>query len=902
MKLVATYAYRERKALANRFRMGEGLVGQCALEKERILVTDIPTNYVKINSGLGEAAPMNIVVLPVLFEGEIKAVIELASFSQFNDIHLALLDQLTESIGIVLNTIEANMRTQELLTQSQSLTQELQRRQEELTETNRRLEQQAQSLRSSEELLKRQQEELQKSNEELEDKAKLLQVQNREVEQKNAQIELARRALEDKAEQLALTSKYKSEFLANMSHELRTPLNSMLILSKMLADNKEGNLSPKQIEYAQTVYGSGADLLALINEILDLAKIEAGAMTVDVTEVRLPELRNDLERTFRAIAAEKDLRFDIEIDVGAPPSVLTDSKRLHQVLINLLSNAFKFTESGRVDLMMYPVPKGHRFNNDVLNRSERVIAFAVRDTGIGIPRDKHQVIFEAFQQADGTTSRKYGGTGLGLNISREIAGLLGGEIQLQSEESAGSTFTLYLPVEYVPSGLSALLPDTGTINIGYDGGDASVARLVEQANNIRQHVRAAASARAAEEMPIDDDKEAIEPGDRVLLIVEDDPKFAAILVDLAREKGFKAIVAARGETGLDMARRYKPDAITLDIQLPGMHGLALLDRLKHDPTTRHIPVHIVSIVENLPRSRKMGAVTHLRKPVSRETVRDALGNLREFIERGVKRLLIIEDNAAQRTSIVELIGGEDVEITAVASGEEGLAELAAHSFDCIVVDLGLPDMSGFDLIEKIRSELGLEELPIVVYTARDLTAEESAKLGRLAEAVIVKDLESVDRLLDETALFLHRVESNLPEERRAPWRNENGDDRLLAGREVLIVDDDIRNIFALTSLLEQHDMKVRYAESGPAGIELLEQNPSIELARVDIKMPGLDGYEVMRSIRGSIQHAKLPIIAVTAKAMKGDREKCIEAGASDYITKPIDTEQLLSLLRVWVRQ
>jgi HAMP domain-containing protein/CheY-like chemotaxis protein/signal transduction histidine kinase len=902
MKLVATYAYRERKSLANRFRMGEGLVGQCALEKERILINDIPANYVKINSGLGEAAPMNIVVLPVLFEGEIKAVIELASFSEFNDIHLALLDQLTESIGIVLNTIEANMRTQELLTQSQSLTQELQQRQEQLTETNRRLEQQAQSLRSSEELLKRQQEELQKSNEELEDKAQLLQVQNREVEQKNAEIELARRALEDKAEQLSLTSKYKSEFLANMSHELRTPLNSMLILSKMLADNKEGNLSPKQVEYAQTVYGSGADLLSLINEILDLAKIEAGAMTVDVTDIRLQELRSDVERTFRAIAADKDLRFEITIDVGAPPSVRTDSKRLHQVLVNLLSNAFKFTDTGRVDLLMYPVPKGHHFNNDVLNRAENVIAFAVRDTGIGIPKNKHQVIFEAFQQADGTTSRKYGGTGLGLNISREIAGLLGGEIQLASEEGVGSTFTLYLPAEYMPTGYSTLLPGDDQVSIGYSGSDVTVARLVEQANSVRAHAKAAAQARQAEEASVPDDRESIEPGDRVLLIVEDDAKFASILVDLAREKGFKAIVAARGETGLEMARRYKPDAITLDIQLPGMHGLALLDRLKHDPLTRHIPVHIVSIVEDLPRSRKMGAVTHLRKPVSRDTVREALGNLKDFIERAVKRLLIIEDNAAQRTSIVELIGGEDVEITAVASGEEGLTALAEKSYDCVVVDLGLPDMSGFDVIEKIRTELKLDELPVVVYTARDLTAEESAKLGRLAEAVIVKDLESVDRLLDETALFLHRVESSLPEEKRTAWREHTNGDELLAGREVLIVDDDIRNIFALTSLLEQHDMKVRYAESGPAGIELLESNPSIELALVDIMMPGMDGYEVMRNIRGSTQHSKLPIIAVTAKAMKGDREKCIEAGASDYITKPIDTEQLLSLLRVWVRR
>jgi len=892
LQLLASYAYRERKNLANRFKPGEGLIGQCALEKERILITDVPSDYITINSGLGESKPLNIVVLPVLFEGQVKAVIELASFHAFNLIHLAFLDQLTESIGIVLNTIEANMRTETLLSQSQSLTQELQLQQQELTETNRRLEQQAKSLQASEELLKQQQEELQQTNEELEEKAQLLQEQKTEVETKNREIELARKALEEKAEQLALTSKYKSEFLANMSHELRTPLNSMLILSKMLAENKEGKLTTKQVEFAQTIHSSGTDLLELINEILDLSKIEAGRMVVEIGDIQFTALKGELERTFKQVAQQKKLKLDINLDKALPASILTDGKRLLQVLKNLLSNAFKFTDKGTVTLGMEMTRPNGQFANELLNRSESVIAFSVTDTGIGIPADKHRVIFEAFQQADGTTSRRFGGTGLGLSISREIARLLGGEIRLASAPGKGSTFTLYLPTKYVVTGLMAPQETTD--------GKPTVPEAAEPESELESNGETISFSNTIERPLVNDDRADISSGDRVILIIEDDISFAGVLLEMAREKGFKGLIATSGELGLELAREYKPDAITLDIQLPGIHGLAVLDQLKHDAATRHIPVHIVSIVDELPRRHKMGAVAQLKKPVTRESVANSLGQIKGFVERPIKSLLIVEDDEKQRMSIVELIGGKDVQVAAVATGAEAIEALKSGFFDCAVLDLGLPDMTGFELISMIRSELGLADMPIIVYTARDLSTQEATELHKLAEAVIVKDVQSIDRLLDETALFLHRVESSLPEHKRVTLHRLHQPESVLANKKILIIDDDIRNIFAVTSLLERHRMKVVYAESGTDGVEMLKKTQGIDAVLMDVMMPGMDGYETTREIRKLSQFKALPIIAVTAKAMKGDREKCIEAGASDYITKPIDVEQLLSLLRVWL--
>ena len=901
LRLAASYAYKERKHLNKEFRIGESLIGQAAFEKQRILITNAPDDYVQINSGLGEAKPLNIIVLPIVFEGQVLAVMELASFNRFTDTYQSLLDQLTESIGVVLNTIQANMRTEELLAQSQSLAEELQTQQEELTETNKRLESQAKSLQASEELLKQQQEELQQTNEELEEKARLLTAQNEEVEQKNREVETAKRQLEDKARQLALTSKYKSEFLANMSHELRTPLNSLLILAKLLSDNPEGNLSEKQVDFAKTIHASGQDLLTLINDILDLSKIESGMMTVSLSDQSFKEIADLVERTFRQMANDKGLEFSIESASNLPPSLNTDPTRLQQVLKNLLGNAFKFTEKGSVRLLMETATSGWSTEHEGLNRAPAVIAFHVTDTGIGIPEDKQRIIFEAFQQADASTTRKFGGTGLGLTISRDIARLLGGDLQVHSEPGVGSTFTLYVPQTFTAPVARRERERERPTEPG-----SRPAQTIRWGTTIDARVNDDAAKPADEpqlvvvEDQVPDDRDTISQGDRTVLIVEDDIAFARILLDMARDKGFKGIVSTRGESGIQLAQRYRPDAITLDIELPDMEGWTVLDRLKHDRITRHIPVHIISADEEASRGLRLGAFAQIQKPVTKDSLDDAFSKIRGFVERSNKSLLVIEDNEQQRQAIVELIGDNDVDITAVGSGSEALELLGQRHFDCMVLDLGLPDMSGFDFINKMKTELGVNDVPIVVYTGRELSRKEENELKRLADAIIVKDVRSPDRLLDETALFLHRVEENLPEQKRKMLEQLHESDPVLAGKKALIVDDDIRNIYALTSLLERHKMQVRYAESGAEGIDILRNTPDIDVVLMDVMMPEMDGYEAMRRIRAVDEYKNLPMIALTAKAMKGDREKCMEAGASDYITKPIDAQQLVSLLRVWL--
>ncbi len=887
LKLIGSYAYRERKMLSDRFRMREGLVGQCAIEKQRILVHDAPNDYVRINSGLGEGTPLNIVVLPVLFEGEVRAVIELASFQRFSDIHLAFLDQLTESIGIVLNTIEANSRTENLLAQSQSLAQELQAQQQELTETNQRLEQQAKNLKESENLLTEQQEELQQTNEELQEKARLLQMQNKEVERKNREIEQARLSLEEKAKQLALTSKYKSEFLANMSHELRTPLNSLLILSKLLSENVEGNLTDKQIDFANTIYSSGTDLLGLISDILDLSKIESGTMTVELSDIFVSDIRNDMDRGFRQIADDKKLEFTVLIDENAPKLVYTDWKRLHQVLKNLLSNAIKFTEKGTVSLKIGTAESGWSSDIDVLNMADSVIAFTVSDTGIGIPTDKQGIIFEAFHQADGTTSRRFGGTGLGLAISREIATLLGGEIRVASTPDEGSTFTLYIPKTYLPQAAKVYSAKT-------QGGSATKDRDPEVL------FEALTQAMPRHELTVNDDRDRIEEGDRTVLIVEDDPNFASLMVDLVHEKEFKGIVACDGESALALARKYKPEAITLDLNLPDMDGWTVLDRIKHDPNTRHIPVHVISVDSQRWRGLRQGAIGYLEKPVSKDSLVDALQNIKGFIDRERKKLLIVDGNREHRDALVELIQGDDVEIVTADTGEEAINKLQDNAFSCAVLGLELPDMPGIEFIRRVQKEIQLPDLPMVIYTEQDLSAKQEMEIRKISNTVVVKEVQSPERLLDETSLFLHRVEANLPEYKRKMLEEVHQTDPVLRGRKVLIVDDDVRNIFALTSILERQEMNVLYAESGREALDILENTPDISVVLMDIMLPGMDGYETTEAIREMPKFKTLPIIALTAKAMKGDREKCLDAGASDYIAKPVDTDRLLSLLRVWL--
>jgi HAMP domain-containing protein/CheY-like chemotaxis protein/signal transduction histidine kinase len=877
LRLIASYAFKRRKGAANRFALGEGLVGQAALERKSILLTQAPEDYIVISSGLGEAAPVNIVVLPVLFEDRVMAVIELASFTPYSEAHLTFLEQLSETLGVVLNTIVATMRTEELLQQSQGLTlelqsqsEELQAQRDELERTNRELEDQARSLKASEELLQQQQEELQQTNEELEEKAALLAEQNARIEQKNAEVETARVELEEKAEQLAISSKYKSEFLANMSHELRTPLNSLLILAKLLSDNQEGTLNEKQIEFARTIYNAGSDLLGLINDILDLTKVEAGKMEIHLAEVSPSSIGDFVDRTFRPVADQKELQFEVILGADLPASITTDEQRLQQILKNLLSNAFKFTDAGRVTLRMYGADDGR-------------IAFEVSDTGIGIAADKLMLIFESFQQADGTTSRRYGGTGLGLSISREIARLLGGEIGVHSAPNEGSVFTLFLPTTALPPVL---------------------APVVEEVNGRPEFDP---SLLLAPESAVDDDRASIVEGDRVVLIVEDDEDFANIELEMARNRGFKGVVALSGDDGLALARELRPDAIILDMKLPVRDGWQVLDQLKRHPSTRHIPVHIVSGgVDDggVQAALKAGAVAVLEKPVSTEVLAETFGRISDFVARDVRRLLVVDDDEAQRAAIVELIGGgggDDVEITAVDSSERALVALdEEHRFDCMVLDLKLPKMSGFTLLERVKRDERFRGLPVIVYTGRDLTRREETRLQKYAETIIVKDVRSPERLLDETALFLHRVEAKLPADKRRMLEQLHSADDVFKDKKVLIADDDVRNVFALASVLERNGMHVLFAENGDEALEALEDDPEIDLVLMDIMMPELDGYQAMQRIRGQDRFAKLPIISLTAKAMKGDREKSIASGASDYITKPVDTDQLLSLLRVWL--
>jgi HAMP domain-containing protein/signal transduction histidine kinase/CheY-like chemotaxis protein len=890
LKLAATYAYKERKGLSNRFRLGEGLVGQCALERKSILLTKVPSDYVHISSGLGEAPPLNIIVLPVIFEGEVKAVIELASFNTFSAIHQIFLDQLTESIGVVLNMIGANMRTEQLLQQSQSLTQELQNQSQELT--------------VQQDELKRTNSALEKQALELEEKAKQLEEQNQNIEIKNREVEMARASLEEKAEQLQLISKYKSEFLANMSHELRTPLNSLLILAKLLADNKERNLTEKQVEYAKTIYSSGGDLLSLINEILDLSKVEAGKMQIEPRDIAPKDIKDFVERSFRALAEQKSLQFSVELDESLPTYVRTDPQRLQQVLKNLLANAIKFTDHGSVQLRIATVDDRHGLDQETLRRADQVVAFSVVDTGIGIPKHKQKIIFEAFQQADGTTSRKYGGTGLGLSISREITRLLGGEIHVESEPGTGSMFTIYLPDRYV--GVEERDDDEAVQATPDEAAPAPSVRAPAAAQTTKAEALAPVPAVEPEMRPaakIEDDRDRLRQGDRVLLVIEDDLNFARIMVAMARERGFKVVVASRGDTGLALANELQPSAITLDIQLPVVDGWNILDRLKRNPRTRHIPVHVISVVEKSKKGAAMGAFAYLEKPVSKDALEGVFTHIRSFMDKKVKRLLLIEDDAAHAKGITELVGeGEDVAVTVATSGEAALHELESGDVDCIVLDLLLGDVDGAKLLEQIKTQPRFRDLPVVVYTGKDLSKKEEMRLKKFAESVILKNsAASPEKLLADTALFLHRIEEKLPDKTRKLLQGTHADQQPITGKKVLVVDDDVRNIFALTSMLETHGMEVFYAENGKDGIAALEKHPDVDLVLMDVMMPELDGYETMRVIRKDPSFKALPIIAITAKALREDRDKCILAGASDYIPKPVDMDKLLELIRLWAR-
>jgi CheY-like chemotaxis protein/HAMP domain-containing protein/signal transduction histidine kinase len=856
LKLLSAYATQKTKGHPEKLHIGEGLIGQCAADAKRMLISDIPENVVPINLGALKAMPKNIIVLPVLFEDQVKAVIELSSLNIFTELQISFLDQLTAGTGIVLNNLEATMQTEGLLKQSQQLAGELQTRQRELTQTN----------------------------EQLELKATQLSERNTEVEAKNQEIEQARRALEEKATELALTSKYKSEFLANMSHELRTPLNSILILGQQLAENPDANLTGKQVEFARTIHAAGTDLLNLISDILDLSKIESGTVTVDAEEIFFRNLQDMVARPFRHEAESRGLNFEVEVDPKLERSLVTDSKRLQQVLKNLLSNAFKFTEQGGVRLSFLRVKNGWSADHPVLNDAPGVVAFEVSDTGIGIPPEKQKIIFEAFQQADSSTNRKYGGTGLGLAISRELANLLGGEIHLRSLPDQGSTFTLYLPLKYLgPAGPQQVMPAKET-TLRPSG--AVVSRLAEMPT-----------------VSVPDDRDNIAPDDEVLLIVEDDQHYARIMSDLAHDAGFKILVATRGSEALGLATEFNPAAVSLDIFLPDMLGWTVLNQLKQNTKTRHIPVQIVTLDEDRQHGLAGGAFSFITKPTTTEGLEAALTRIKDFALPRRKRLLVVEDNPAEIMSITELLGHTDIDIRAVETGAAAMEAISGeHPVDCVVLDLRLPDMSGFDLLEKLRDDPKLADIPVIVFTGRELSPDEDARLHSMARSVVVKGVESPERLLDETALFLHRVVSELPSDKQQMLERLHNSDEDLVGKTVLLVDDDARNIFALSSVLERRGMQVLTATNGGEAVELLERTQDAAIVLMDIMMPGMDGYQTIEVIRSNHAFQRLPIIALTAKAMKGDREKCLEAGASDYLAKPVNTEQLLSALRMWLHR
>lgn len=863
LALFASYAYQHRKHLSNQFRAGEGLIGQCLIEKQRILLANVPEDYVMISSGLGEATPLNIVLLPILFEDQVLAVMELASFRAFTPIDLAFLDQLTESIGIVMNTLQANRRTEELLKQSQSLTEELQNQQLELKETN----------------------------EELEDKAKLLVLQKAEVESKNNEVEIARRILEEKAEQLALTSRYKSEFLANMSHELRTPLNSLLLLAEQLSENSDHNLTEEQVKFARTIQDAGIELLELINDILDLSKIESGTVTADYSELKLSEMKDSLERSFLPMVEDKKLSFEIEVWDELPEKMVTDPKRLQQVLKNLLSNAFKFTEAGQILLKISKATSGWGAGSEKLNRAKEVICFSVSDTGIGIPVDKQAIIFEAFQQVDGSTSRQYGGTGLGLAISREIAALLGGEITLYSVVGKGSVFNLYLPLySNVPGHEQSASEEAAD-----DGSSKYVPEVIDVTP--REPKRSSGSK---EERVIVDDRDHIEDGDLVFLVIEDDLKFCEILMDILHRKGIKAVVTPRGTGALELAQKYRPHAITLDLRLKDIDGRLVIEQLKNDLSVRHIPVCVITVEEEEIPLRQKGVYDYISKPVNSEELESKLDQLKEFSRKSVHRLLIVMSQGEQLQESVQFLGHSDVEIVSADTGRKALRQIRSSRFDTILLDNDLKDVDSLDLIHEIHKQMHNKSVPIVLYRSQKWTAEQETRLEELIRFSVIKEVKNQVQMMDEVSLFLHSVSENLPDESREKLVKLHESDEMIQSKQVLVVDDDIRNIFALTTILERHNMQVISAENGQEAIQILESHPQIEIVLMDIMMPIMDGYETTRAIRSNTKFRDLPIIALTAKAMAGDREACLEAGASDYITKPVNSAQLLSMIRSWL--
>ncbi|MBX3186530.1 MAG: response regulator [Labilithrix sp.] len=835
-------------------RLGEGVVGQAARDDRLVHLEEVPEKYIDVRSGLGGHPPRDLVVAPASVDGKVHAVVELGFLNRIDDGDLELFARVSRSIASAVRSITYRTRQGELLEETQRQGEELQTQHEELRVQNEELEQQSRTLQESQMRLENQQAELTQINSQLEEQTQALERQRDDLTRAQADLQRA--------------STYKSEFLANMSHELRTPLNSSLILAKLLLDNREGNLNPEQVKFAQTIYSAGNDLLTLINDILDLSKIEAGKLDVRPETIPLARLVDELLDGFKPIAQDKRLDIGAQLDDDLPAVIETDPTRLQQILRNLLSNALKFTERGGVFLS--------------IRRAASEVVFDVKDTGIGIASDQHEVIFEAFRQADGTTSRKYGGTGLGLSISRDLARVLGGDLTVDSGPGRGSTFTLVLPERYVAK-------------------DAVHAPR-RQATSMGRPVKARPepTSGVATSPALDDDRSKWSPGGRSILVIEDDLGFARVLQSLAHQLEFQALLATTADEGLKMAERYRPSAIVLDAGLPDRSGLSVLDTLKHNPVTRHIPVHMISVSDYAQTALEMGAAGYALKPIPHEQLVEALKRLESKFTQRVRRILIVEDDETHRASTSLLLAGDGVEIVAVGTAADALRELGASTFDCMVLDLSLPDRTGFELLDDMSQKEQYAFPPVVVYTGRSLSSDEERQLRRFSQSIIIKGARSPERLLDEVTLFLHQVEAELPPDRQRMLRDARHRDAVFEGRRVLVVEDDVRNIFALTSVLEPKGARVEVARNGREALAHLEKEPGVDLVLMDIMMPEMDGLQATREIRKQAKHARLPIIALTAKAMADDRENCLAAGANDYIAKPLDVDKLLSLARVWM--
>ncbi len=884
LKLISSYAYQKRRHNYNEIAFGEGLVGQAALEKQTIVFANVPDDHIpfKIVSGTGESNPSHIVVVPLIHSEELMGVLELGTIRELDSNEIDWLEQVSESIAISISSAQARHGQRVLLEETRRQSEELKAQQSALQDVNEELEKQTHALKASEEELQAQQEELQAANQELEGKTRTLEIQQEEIVKQNQELEGIRQELEDKADALELSSRYKSEFLANMSHELRTPLNSLLLLAESLSQNKDDNLTEKQVKFATTIHSSGTELLNLINDILDLSKVESGKLQMNFSEYRLTDLSAYVQSHFQHVAEDKGLTLNVELMEGLPDQIFSDQQRVEQIIKNFISNAIKFTREGSVTFRAFAPPPDTRFPDTELV-PQKTIALSVIDTGIGIPQDKQKLIFEAFQQADGSTSRTFGGTGLGLSISRELSKALGGLIKLKSESGQGSTFTLYLPFQ----------PPEGS----EDASPVAPGNSLETAPSV-----APAQPVLPVEKPVVDDRERLTRQDRSLLIVEDDTRFAQIVLDLARDHGFKGLVAHSGDTGLQLAQHHHPDAIILDVNLPEMDGWSVMDALQASPQTRAIPVHFISVLDEDQKAIRMGAIGFLTKPVHQEQLESALQKIESTLANKIHHVLLIENNDNLRDSLVSMIAGKQVEPVAVASGEEAYQLLQSRDFDCIVLDLGLPGMSGLELLEKLEAESEVRSPPVVVYTGQDLTQEEEARLRHYAESIIIKGSKSTERLLQEIQLFLHRVETDLPKEQERMFRKTYEDNPTLDGKTILVVDDDVRNSFALSHRLEEKGMRIVQAFDGKKALERLHEDGAIDLVLMDIMMPEMDGYETMQAIRQLPNFKSMPIIALTAKAMKEDREKCLQAGANDYLPKPVDFQKLFSLIRVWLSQ